>query len=231
MTSPYIDPFHAAVRERKKLKAKYARFKKSNTVTSPTTLLITQLCFAFSPGFVSVPLTVFWVATGLKQQVSVTGSESLVAETGRESLVSTFLTWVCRAPFHLILAISPSKAHSIFETTASMVIYEISRLYHLKELLLQFNQLEGNIPPTIHHYRELQLLSLEANQLSGGIPDELGCLPSLRELNLHMNNLNGAIPSSLGNISTIQILNLRETALTGSLPPSLPLKLILCYRY
>ncbi|XVE71788.1 hypothetical protein DITRI_Ditri10aG0180000 [Diplodiscus trichospermus] len=82
-------------------------------------------------------------------------------------------------------------------------------------------QSEGQIPPSLRHCQNLQILSLQGNKLSGGIPKELGILSRLHELNLGSNHLMGPIPSSLGNISTLQILRLNESGLTGSIPSSI----------
>jgi len=57
----------------------------------------------------------------------------------------------------------------------------------LRELLLAFNQIEGNIS-TLVHLSKLQVVNLASNKLTGAVPD-LQNLENLREVNLSNNQL------------------------------------------
>ncbi|KAF8035545.1 hypothetical protein BT93_C1545 [Corymbia citriodora subsp. variegata] len=103
-----------------------------------------------------------------------------------------------------------------------MIPIEIGRLPRLKkELVLQSNQFEGNIPPNLAQCHNLELISLAANRLTGGIPREFGAFPMLQQLFLSFNDLGGQIPSFLSNISTLQVIGLVMNNLTGSIPTTL----------
>ena len=64
-------------------------------------------------------------------------------------------------------------------------------------------------------------LLLEDNQLTGEIPSELGSLSSLIWLNLSGNQLSGEIPPELGNLSNLEWLSLVENELSGCVPSGL----------
>ena len=64
-------------------------------------------------------------------------------------------------------------------------------------LILNYNQLSGEIPPELGNLGRLTDLTLDGNQLSGEIPPELGNLANLGYLTLSGNQLSGCVPSSL----------------------------------
>ena len=64
-------------------------------------------------------------------------------------------------------------------------------------------------------------LLLEDNQLTGEMPSELGSLSSLIWLNLSRNQLSGEIPPELGNLSNLEWLSLAENELSGCVPSGL----------
>ena len=65
------------------------------------------------------------------------------------------------------------------------------------QLVLEWNQLSGEMPPELGSLASLYKLGLSYNQLSGEIPPELGDLANLEEFYLHGNQLSGCVPSSL----------------------------------
>ena len=89
------------------------------------------------------------------------------------------------------------------------------------ELILDDNQLSGEIPPELGSLTSLQALALSANRLSGEIPSELGNLTGLVWLRLSANRLSGKIPSGLGNLDILEWLGLSDNELTGCIPDSL----------
>ena len=64
-------------------------------------------------------------------------------------------------------------------------------------------------------------LLLEDNQLTGEMPSELGSLSSLIWLHLSRNQLSGEIPPELGNLSNLEWLSLVENELSGCVPSGL----------
>ena len=82
-------------------------------------------------------------------------------------------------------------------------------------------QLSGTVPP------ELATLSgsllLNSNELTGQIPSAFGALTSLAALNLRDNVLHGSVPPSLGSLgqAALTLLDLRSNQLTGFLPTSI----------
>ena len=63
-------------------------------------------------------------------------------------------------------------------------------------------------------------LLLNNNQLDGSIPPSIGNLSRLRDLSLKDNNLRGSVPSSIGNLSNLKRLSFQGTGFSGPLPRS-----------
>ncbi len=97
----------------------------------------------------------------------------------------------------------------------------IDSLSYLKTLDLSFNNLAGNIPPQIGNLDSLQTLKLNNNQLTGNIPTELCSLDSLKFLYLDSNQLSGPIPSEIGNLSKLMDLHLNANQFSGNIPATL----------
>ena len=88
-------------------------------------------------------------------------------------------------------------------------------------LLLDENQLTGEIPVELGNLASLEVLSLFNNRLTGEIPSELGNLSNLAHLRLEGNQLSGAIPVELGRLANLTLLYLSGNQLTGCVPASL----------
>ena len=71
------------------------------------------------------------------------------------------------------------------------------------EVILNDNQLTGEIPTELGNLSNLTTMSLWGNQLTGEIPTELGNLSNLQSLYLNYNQLSGEIPTELGNLSNL----------------------------
>ena len=69
---------------------------------------------------------------------------------------------------------------------------------------------------------DLFTIILDDNQLSGQLPSQLGMLPTLAHLGLRNNNLTGSVPSETGGLS-VSVVQLDNNFLTGSLPTELGL--------
>lgn len=98
---------------------------------------------------------------------------------------------------------------------------EIGNLTDIHLLYLVGNQLSGNIPSTIGQLTSLQVFNALGNNFSGSIPTTMGNLGNLTELHLNANALSGAIPVQLGMCIALKNLNLSNNQLTGSIPPQL----------
>ena len=92
---------------------------------------------------------------------------------------------------------------------------------HVRQLILDHNQLAGSIPPELGNMTDLQYLLLYTNQLSGSIPPELGNMTNLLSLQLFRNQLAGSIPPELGNMTNLTWLYLSSNQLSGSIPAEL----------
>ncbi|WP_420448725.1 M66 family metalloprotease [Candidatus Palauibacter sp.] len=86
---------------------------------------------------------------------------------------------------------------------------------------LEFNRLEGALPPELGDLSGLWSLNLSRNALSGGIPPELSRLSRLGFLSLNGNDLTGPIPSHIGDLTTLGSLDLSDNEFTGPIPPEL----------
>jgi hypothetical protein len=106
---------------------------------------------------------------------------------------------------------------------------ELGNLTNLQYLYLNNNQLSGSIPPELGNLTMLWFLYLYNNQLSGSLPPELGNLANLYGLYLYNNQLSGRIPPELGNLTKLANLILDANQLSGSIPPELGNPTILGY--
>lgn len=89
----------------------------------------------------------------------------------------------------------------------------ITKMMHVRVIVLSNNTLHGTIPDEITTLRELKRLDLSHNRLEGTIPQEIGNMPLLRVLYLNHNNLTGRIPYTVAETNTIQDLNLSNNQL------------------
>ena len=88
-------------------------------------------------------------------------------------------------------------------------------------LLLDGNELTGELPAELGSLSSVQRLELGNNKLSGEIPTELGSLSSVQRLELGNNKLTGEIPTELGNLGNLEVLLLGSNQLTGEIPMEL----------
>ena len=91
----------------------------------------------------------------------------------------------------------------------------------IEQINLNYENLNGTLPPSLGNLVKLESLILYANHLQGSIPSELGNLALLTSLNLYGNQLSGSIPSELGNLINLSYLSLGVNQLSGNIPASL----------
>ncbi len=92
---------------------------------------------------------------------------------------------------------------------------------HVTQVELEWNYLQGALPPEIGDLAHLQVLSLPFSGITGSIPSEIGNLQQLRELRLTGNGFSGPIPATLGNLANLEGLFLHYNQLTGPIPREL----------
>ncbi|KAF5733319.1 putative Leucine-rich repeat receptor protein kinase EXS precursor [Tripterygium wilfordii] len=91
----------------------------------------------------------------------------------------------------------------------------------LQVLRVGFNSLSGPIPNDIYSAVELMQLSLPVNYISGSIGEAIINLVNLRTLELYSNQLSGLIPKDVGKLSKLEHFLLHINNFSGSLPASL----------
>jgi Leucine-rich repeat (LRR) protein len=87
------------------------------------------------------------------------------------------------------------------------ILLEVGHLSKLSTLRLSSNSLTGIIPPTLNN-TQLQKIAIADNMLTGSIPDELGYLSNMSVLLLVDNMLSGEFPAALLNIPSLEMLDL-----------------------
>ncbi|THG11768.1 hypothetical protein TEA_026064 [Camellia sinensis var. sinensis] len=90
----------------------------------------------------------------------------------------------------------------------------------LIHLLLDSNQLSGNIPSTLGSMQNLEALRLDRNLLNGSVPPNLNNLVNVRELFLSNNQLSGSLPNLTG-MATLNYMMMENVGLQGKIPTAL----------
>lgn len=89
-------------------------------------------------------------------------------------------------------------------------------------LILDENNLAGQLPSEIGDLSSMERLFLNNNPLSGSIPPEIGNAISLEWLWIYSTNLlSGPIPAEIGNLTNLTHLSLNDNQLSGNLPPEI----------
>ncbi|KAM3747369.1 hypothetical protein ACB098_05G029900 [Castanea mollissima] len=83
---------------------------------------------------------------------------------------------------------------------------------------LSFNNLTGEIPPTLGQLSSICAMNLSYNQLTGSIPKSFSNLTQLESLDLSHNNLSGEIPSVLTDLTFLEAFNVNHNNLSGKVP-------------
>ncbi|VAI55602.1 unnamed protein product [Triticum turgidum subsp. durum] len=96
------------------------------------------------------------------------------------------------------------------------------KLSNLATLDLGGNQISGNIPQSIDHFKRLEELHLGSNNMSGELPSSLGNCTNLKTIDLKINNFSG----DLGKVNYSALQNLRSldfmrSNLSGIIPESI----------
>lgn len=86
---------------------------------------------------------------------------------------------------------------------------------------LSMNNLNGEIPASIHNLKSLQQLDLSFNRLGGEIPNEITSIASIESIKLFMNQFEGELPAHIGDLKNLNELILYNNKLSGQLPESI----------
>lgn len=95
---------------------------------------------------------------------------------------------------------------------------EIVKLDTLVTLALTDNQVDGRLPRELGEWRSLQTLRLSGNSLFFSIPTELGMMENLKDLELDHNNLQGHLPTELMRLPLLDYVGLWNNQLSGTIP-------------
>ncbi|KMT07851.1 hypothetical protein BVRB_6g145490 [Beta vulgaris subsp. vulgaris] len=92
-------------------------------------------------------------------------------------------------------------------------------LHDCKHFHFGRNQLSGSIPPRLlHENMTLIHMLLDNNQLSGNIPSTIGLVKSMEVLRLDWNSFSGSVPSNISNLTNVTDMLLSNNQLTGPMP-------------
>ncbi|KAH7681332.1 Non-specific serine/threonine protein kinase protein [Dioscorea alata] len=95
----------------------------------------------------------------------------------------------------------------------------LDMLIDTKHFHFGMNQLSGAIPEQLFSSNmKLIHLLLDNNNLTGEIPSSLGLVKSLEVLRLDRNHLSGSVPSNINNLTKVAEMHLSNNDLTGPLP-------------
>lgn len=98
----------------------------------------------------------------------------------------------------------------------------IGNLHSLETLSVEYNELEGPLPPSIFNLSSLQTLGIQFNRLNGSFPVDIGnTLPNLQSFLADENQFHGIIPPSLCNASMMQMIQAQNNILSGTIPQCL----------
>ena len=136
--------------------------------------------------------------------------------------------WFSKYPLNLWHGIHTNDAGRVtelileFNNLDGFLPPEIGQLDQLSVLRLRYNNLGGRIPRELGSLVHLELLDLFHNLfMVGEIPEEFGQLTNLTDLILSFNKLSGPIPPEFGNLIKLKELSLHLNQLSGKIPPEL----------
>jgi len=100
-------------------------------------------------------------------------------------------------------------------------IPSVSGLHHLKNFLINENQLSGRIPACICSLPQLEYLIFSRNSITGEIPKDISSCSQLKALAANHNQLSGCIPEGISACYTLTQLDLASNDIGGDIPKSL----------
>lgn len=91
----------------------------------------------------------------------------------------------------------------------------------LQHLLIDGNDLSGNIPKSTFQLVNLSVLYLQNNKLSGPLSKDFGILSNLVELDISNNGFYGILPEMFGSLTRLKIFSAESNRFIGQLPSTL----------
>ncbi|KAM7492828.1 hypothetical protein LguiA_035749 [Lonicera macranthoides] len=108
------------------------------------------------------------------------------------------------------------------QLSGNFITTVISTLPSLKYLYVPFNNVSGNVPPSLTNFTQLHVLDLSSNAFTGTIPSGFcsSASPSsaLEKILLANNYLTGEVPKEIGNCKNLKTVDFSFNKLTGSIP-------------
>ncbi|KAH9668495.1 putative LRR receptor-like serine/threonine-protein kinase [Citrus sinensis] len=92
---------------------------------------------------------------------------------------------------------------------------------HLRELLLNGNELTGSLPEELGYLPKLDRIQIDQNYISGSLPKSFANLNKTRHFHMNNNSISGQIPPELSRLPSLVHMLLDNNNLTGYLPPEL----------
>ncbi|KAM0023682.1 putative leucine-rich repeat-containing, plant-type, leucine-rich repeat domain superfamily [Helianthus debilis subsp. tardiflorus] len=132
-----------------------------------------------------------------------------------QSLQNSSLTYILQSFFECKSSALESLFLMSMGLSGHLPADQLGKLIHLKDLVLERNQIVGTVPNSIGQLSSVRALSLSRNLISGLIPFSIGQLSSLESLDLSYNQLSGNIPFSLGQLSKLVFLDFSYNLLEG----------------
>ncbi|KAH6833085.1 hypothetical protein C2S53_005723 [Perilla frutescens var. hirtella] len=110
-------------------------------------------------------------------------------------------------------------SHNLFsEGISDLLCNTTNEEYRLRFLLLEGNQLSGELPDCWNNFPALTHLKLGNNTMYGSIPHSIGFLARLESLSLHSNKFSGQMPFTMHNCTNLWKIHLSHNNLNGKLP-------------
>lgn len=95
---------------------------------------------------------------------------------------------------------------------------KLGMLTELRNLHLNDNNIEDEIPPEFGSLTKLTSLNLKVNKLYGELPAELGNMTKLQRFRVDFNQLSGTLPSAVGNMDNLAIFDVSGNFISGVIP-------------
>jgi hypothetical protein len=95
---------------------------------------------------------------------------------------------------------------------------EIVKLDTLATLAIADNKIDGRLPRALGEWRSIRRLKLSDNELMFSIPTEFGLLENLQSLELDHNQLHGYIPTEIMRLPALEFVGLWANDFVGTIP-------------
>ncbi|KAG4384386.1 hypothetical protein GLYMA_13G266100v4 [Glycine max] len=89
---------------------------------------------------------------------------------------------------------------------------------HVTNMVLEGNQLSGNLPPELGNLTQIQRLLLSSNNFIGELPVTLVKLTTLQDIRIGDNQFSGKIPNFIQSLTSLQKLVIQGSGLSGPIP-------------